>query len=377
MPLGIIILRIFSGANITMDTIDLRSDTVTHPTPAMRKAMAEAEVGDDVYGEDPTVNALQEYSADLLGKEAALFVTSGTQGNVVDCLTHCQRGAERIVGKQAHIFLHEAGAASVLGGISMNQLPVQPDGTLKLEEIEASIRDNSNPHSPKSRLICLENTQGGVGGVPISGKYISQVAELAHRRDLMLHVDGARLFNAAAALNDHPRELVKDADSVQICLSKGLAAPVGSLVVGSRDFIKRALHIRKMLGGGMRQAGVIAAAGLIALRDMRDRLTEDHENAQLLAEGLATVDGITVHPIHHRTNMVLFSISDAINNTEFVQAMKAHNIILRGGPHFRAVTHYWITREHIQFTVDAVRVFMSEHQAATKHSSSIVGQSIY
>ncbi len=333
-----------------MDTIDLRSDTVTHPTPAMRKAMAEAEVGDDVYGEDPTVNALQEYAADLLGKEAALFVTSGTQGNVVACLTHCQRGDELIVGKQAHIFLHEAGAASVLGGISMNQLPVQPDGTLKLDEIEASI---------------------------ISGKYISQVAELAHRRDLMLHVDGARLFNAAAALNVHPRELVKDADSVQICLSKGLAAPVGSLVVGSRDFIKRALHIRKMLGGGMRQAGVIAAAGLIALRDMRDRLTEDHENAQLLAEGLATVDGITVHPIHHRTNMVLFSISDAINNTEFVQAMKAHNIILRGGPHFRAVTHYWITREHIQFTVDAVRVFMSEHQAATKHSSSIVGQSIY
>src|SRR5712691_601983 len=183
-----------------METIDLRSDTVSHPTPEMRKAMAEAEVGDDVYGEDPTVNALQDYAADLLGKDAALFVTSGTQGNVVACLTHCQRGDELIVGKKAHIFQHEAGAASVLGGISMNTVQVQRDGTLDLAEIEASIRDANDPHNPKSRLICLENTQGGVGGVPITSSYTAQVAELAHQHQLMLHIDGARLFNAAAAL---------------------------------------------------------------------------------------------------------------------------------------------------------------------------------
>src|SRR4051812_41317669 len=213
-----------------METIDLRSDTVSHPTAEMRKAMFEAEVGDDVYGEDPTVNALQAYAADLLGKEAGLFVTTATQGNVIACLTHCQRGDELIVGKQAHIFQHEAGAASVLGGISMNQLQVQPNGTLNLPEIEAAIRDASNPHYPKTRLICLENTQGGVGGVPISAEYIAQVAGLARRHGLKLHVDGARLFNAAAALNVQARDLVKEADSVQICLSKGLAAPVGSLL---------------------------------------------------------------------------------------------------------------------------------------------------
>src|SRR3954471_7982412 len=211
-----------------MKTIDLRSDTVSHPTPGMREAMANAEVGDDVFGDDPTVNELQAYAADLLGKEDALFVTSGTQGNVVAVLTHCGRGDELIVGKQAHIFQYEVGAASVIGGISMNQVPVQPNGTLNLADIEGNIRDVGNIHFPLTRLVCLENKQGGVGGVPITAEYTAQVAEIAHYHGLKLHIDGARLFNAAAALKVHPRELVAGADSVQICLSKGLCAPVGS-----------------------------------------------------------------------------------------------------------------------------------------------------
>ena len=360
-----------------METIDLRSDTVSHPTPEMRRAMAEAEVGDDVYGDDPTVNVLQEYAAELLGKEAALFVTSGTQGNVVACLTHCQRGDELIVGKSAHIFRNEGGAASVLGGISMNQLQVRPDGTLDLDDIKANLRDVTNTHHPRSRLVCLENTQGGVGGVPISAEYTAQVADLAHSHGLLLHIDGARLFNAAAALDVNPRELVKGADSVQICLSKGLVAPVGSLVVGSKDFIDRARFVRKMLGGGMRQVGVLAAAGMIALRDMRERLKEDHRNAQLLADGLATIPGITIDPVHQRTNMVLFSIPDSIDNAEFVSAMKSQNIILRGGPHFRAVTHYWITSERIQIVLNAIRAFMADHNAQPQNSASVMGQRVY
>jgi threonine aldolase len=360
-----------------METIDLRSDTVSHPTAEMRKAMFEAEVGDDVYGEDPTVNALQAYAAELLGKEAALFVTTATQGNVIACLTHCQRGDELIVGKQAHIFQHEAGAASVLGGISMNQLQVQPNGTLNLPDIEAAIRDATNPHYPKTRLICLENTQGGVGGVPVSAEYIAQVGGVARRHSLKLHVDGARLFNAAAALNVQPSDLVKEADSVQICLSKGLVAPVGSLIVGSRDFIDRAVHIRKILGGGMRQAGIIAAAGLVALRTMRDRLKDDHQTAQMLADGLAAVPGITVHPVYQRTNMVMFSIPETVKSAEFVEALKAQNIILRGGPHFRAVTHYWITPERIKLVVAAIQSFMAEHHTEAANPASLMGQTVY
>ena len=350
-----------------MDTIDLRSDTVSHPAPGMREAMANAPVGDDVYGEDPTVNALQEYAAELLGKEAALYCPSATQGNVISVLTHCGRGDELIVGKQAHIFQFEVGAASALGGIIMNQLQVQPDGTLRLEDITGAIRDVNNIHFPLTRLICLENTQGGVGGVPITAEYTAQVGELAHSRGLKLHIDGARLFNAAAALKVPPRELVKHADSVQICLSKGLTAPLGALVVGSREFIDRALRNRKMLGGGMRQAGIVAAAGMIALRDMRERLVDDHATAQQLADGLATIEGVKVDPVHQRTNMVLFSIPSSVPAAEFVAAMQARNVILRGGPNFRAVTHYWITPERVEHVIAAMREVLAERVGATTH----------
>ena len=338
-----------------MDVIDLRSDTVTHPTPEMRAAMANAIVGDDVFGDDPTVNALQDYAATLLGKEAALFVASGTQGNVIACLTHCQRGEELIVGTEGHIFRWEVGAASALGGITMHQVAMQANGEMKLEDIAAAIRNSADVHHPITKLICLENTQGGMGGVPLSVDYVNRVADFACSHGLKLHIDGARLFNAAAALDVEPIELVRKADSVQICLSKGLCAPAGSLLLGTREFIGRGRRIRKMLGGGMRQAGVLAATGLIALKEMRSRLREDHEQAERLAQGLAAITGITVHPVHQRTNMVFFSIPDRVDPAKFVAAMKARNILLIGGPRFRAVTHYWITPERVEQVIAAVR----------------------
>ncbi len=317
--------------------------------------MANANVGDDVFGDDPTVNALQVYAAVLLGKEAALFVASGTQGNVIACLTHCQRGEELIVGKEGHIFRWEVGAASALGGIAMHQVAMQPNGEMKLEDIEAAIRNSADVHHPITKLICLENTQGGMGGVPLAAEYVGRIADFAHARGLQLHIDGARLFNAAAALDVEPIELVRKADSVQICLSKGLCAPAGSLLLGSEEFINRARRIRKMLGGGMRQAGVLAATGLIALKEMRTRLREDHEHAEQLAQGLAKISGITVHPVHKRTNMVFFSVPERIDSAKFIAAMKSKNILLIGGPRFRAVTHYWITPERVDQVVKAVR----------------------
>ncbi len=342
-----------------MKTIDLRSDTVSHPTPAMREAMANAAVGDDVYGEDPTVNELQAYAADLLGKEAALYMPTATMSNVAAALTHCRRGDELIISKKAHMFVYEQGAAAQLGGISMYPLDIRFDGTMLLEEIERAIRAD-DPHFPRTTLICLENTVHGAIATPITPDYTAQVGEIARKHGLKLHLDGARLFNAAAALKVQPRELAAPADSIQLCLSKGLCAPVGSLLVGSREFIGRALRTRKVLGGGMRQAGVIAAAGLVALRTMRDRLVEDHATAQQLADGLATIDGITVLPVHQRTNMVNFTIPDGVNVAEFVSALKERNIILRGGPTFRAVTHYWITPERVQYVVDTVREVMGQ-----------------
>lgn len=342
-----------------MDTIDLRSDTVTHPTPAMRKAMAEARVGDDVYGEDPTIIELQEYAADLLGKEAALYLPTATMSNLAAALTHCARGDQLIVSKKAHMFAYEAGGSSVLGGISMYPLDVQFDGTLRLDEIEGAICED-DPHFPHTRLVCLENTVHGAGGTPITAEYTAQVSDLAHRHGLVVHLDGARLFNAAAALGVEPRALAEPVDSVQLCLSKGLCAPLGSLLIGSRPFIAQALRVRKSLGGGMRQAGVVAAAGLIGLRDMRARLVEDHHTAQMLADGLASIEGVTVKPVHIRTNMVHFSIPDSVNVAAFVAGMTARNVTLRGGPHFRAVTHYWITPERVEHALQAMREVLSE-----------------
>src|SRR5829696_5555268 len=239
-----------------VDYIDLRSDTVTKPTPEMREAMAEAEVGDDVYRDDPTVNRLEELAAEMLGKESALFVPSGTMGNLIALLVHCQRGHEVIVGNQSHIYLNEAGGMSALGGIQPCPIHNQPDGTILLDDVLVSIR-TEDVHHPITRLVCLENTQNICGGVPLTAEYTRQAGELAHQNGLSLHIDGARIFNSAVAQNVSAKELVEPADSVMFCLSKGLAAPIGSILVGSHKFITRARHLRKMLGGGMRQAGIV------------------------------------------------------------------------------------------------------------------------
>jgi len=334
-----------------MDWIDLRSDTVTWPTAAMRQAMAEAEVGDDVFGDDPTTIRLEAAAAERLGKEAGLFVASGTMGNLVAVLAHCGRGDEAILGDRAHTFVYEAGGIAALGGVHPHPVPVQSDGTLPLDAIRAAIRDADNPHFPITRLIALENTQGTVGGIPLTRAYTDAVGEIAQAHGLALHIDGARIFNAATALGENVAELVAAADSVTFCLSKGLCAPVGSVLVGSREFVDRARRIRKQLGGGMRQVGVLAAAGLIALEQMTDRLRDDHENARLLAEGLAELPQIQLDLDRVQTNMVFFDLRpDApLTAPQLAERLRSSNILLMpmGERRFRAVTHYWVRHEHV------------------------------
>jgi len=339
-----------------MEYVDLRSDTVTKPTPEMREAMAEAEVGDDVYRDDPTVNRLEELAAEMLGKEASLFVPSGTMGNLIALLVHCQPGHEVIVGNLSHIYLNEAGGMSALGGIPPCPIQNQSDGTLALDDILASIR-TEDVHHPITRLVCLENTQNICGGVPLTPEYTRQVGDLAHRNDLFLHIDGARIFNSATAQNVSIRELVEPADSVMFCLSKGLAAPLGSMLVGTQQFIARARHIRKMLGGGMRQVGVIAAAGIISLEKMTKRLAEDHARAKKLADGLRQVKGLTVDKNSPYTNMVYLNLSDAVSvNAQLItQKMKDFGVLVdpENARRFRLVTHYWIDNAAVEKTISA------------------------
>ncbi len=336
--------------------IDLRSDTVTWPTPEMREAMYRAEVGDDVYGEDPSVNRLEAMAAERLGKEAALFVVSGTMGNLVALLTHCGRGDEVILGHRSHTFIYEQGGMAALGGIMPHTVPNQDDGTMRLNDIEAAIRGD-NVHYPRSRLVCLENTHNVCNGSPVTAEYTAQVARVAHEHGLGVHVDGARIFNAAAALEVNVRELVRDVDSVQICLSKGLCAPVGSLVCGSAAFIAEARRARKVVGGGMRQAGILAAAGIVALERIAPRMGEDHARAKQLAEGLAEIPGLEVAPV--ATNILYFGLTDAVERTpaEVSAALEERGVRILGrvGGRFRAVTHYWITDEDIERTISAVR----------------------
>jgi len=339
-----------------MQYIDLRSDTVTKPTPEMREAMAEAEVGDDVYGDDPTVNHLQEIAAEMMGKEAALFVPSGTMGNLLALLVHCQRGDEVIVGNQSHIYLNEAGGMSALGGVQACPIQNQSDGTLALEDILASIR-TEDVHHPITHLVCLENTQNICGGVPLTPAYTRQVADLAHQNNLVLHIDGARIFNAAVAQNVSVKDLVGSADSVMFCLSKGLVAPIGSLLVGTHKFIGRARHIRKMLGGGMRQVGVVAAAGIISLERMVNRLGDDHIRAKKLADGLRQVKGLVVDQDSPYTNMVYLNLADdvTINSKQVSEKMRELGILVdaENARRFRLVTHYWIEDGAVERTISA------------------------
>jgi len=343
-----------------MRRIDLRSDTMTRPTAAMRRAMADAEVGDDVFGEDPTVNRLQEIAADRLGKEAALLVTSGTMGNLVSLMAHCGRGAEIILGDQSHTFFFEQGGSAAVGGLHPHTLANQPDGTLPPEKIEAAVRGD-NVHFPRTELIVLENTQNLCSGYPLSTDYMRTVGAIARNHGVKVHVDGARLFNAAAALGVEARELAADADSVSICLSKGLAAPVGSLICGPQAFIDSALRMRKLLGGGMRQAGIIAAAGIVALTEMVDRLAEDHANAQKLAQGLANIRGLAIDPEHIKTNIVYFGVNgEKIGNRRLVAELEAGGVrMLPVGPdRVRAVTHYHISSEDIDHCLAVISEVM-------------------
>jgi threonine aldolase len=332
-----------------MKTIDLRSDTVTLPSQEMREAICHAELGDDVFGEDPTVNRLEQMAAERVGKEAGLLVVSGTMGNLVSVLTHCGRGAEVILGDRCHTFVYEAGGISALGGVHPHTVPNQPDGTLRLEDIEAAIRPD-NVHFPRTRLICLENTHNRCDGTPLTAQYTAQIVDLAHRHDLVVHLDGARLFNAAVALGVDARELTRGVDSLSFCLSKGLAAPVGSVVCGSRTFIAEARRTRKMLGGGMRQAGIIAAAGIVALDSMIDRIHEDHDNAARLAQGLAKIEGLSVDLTCVRTNIIYFDVTaKGLSGEELAKRLGARGVrVLSTGPaRLRAVTHYGITAEDI------------------------------
>ncbi len=339
-----------------MTFIDLRSDTVTLPTPEMRKAMAEAAVGDDVYGEDPTINRLQETAAKILGKEAGLFIPSGTMGNLTGILSQCTRGDEVILGDKSHTFLHEAGGISALGGVHSCQIPNQPDGTLKLADIEAAIR-SEDVHHPITRLISLENTQNRCGGTCLTAEYTRQVGEIAQRNGINLHLDGARLFNAAVALGIQASVLAAPADSVTVCLSKGLCAPVGSVLCGSEEFIRRAHRNRKLLGGGMRQAGVLAAAGLVALESMVDRLSEDHTRAKRLASELSEVPGLQIDLGGPQTNMVFVSLEDEVpySAAEIVSRLESHQVKVGdvAPRNFRLVTHYWIDDEAIDKAVAA------------------------
>ncbi|HSB89334.1 MAG TPA: low-specificity L-threonine aldolase [Anaerolineales bacterium] len=341
-----------------MRIVDLRSDTVTQPTPAMREAMARAEVGDDVFGDDPTVNRLQTMAAERLGKEAALFVPSGTMGNLAAVLSHCGRGDEAILGDQCHTFMYEAGGIAALGGVHPRTVLTNPDGTLPLRGIEEAIRTD-DVHFPITRLICLENTHNRCGGVALTAEYTRRVGALARDHGLRLHLDGARIFNAAAATGVEAKELAAAADSVMFCLSKGLAAPVGSMLVGSGEFIQRARRMRKQLGGGMRQVGVIAAAGIVALETMTQRLAEDHRRARRLAEGLRSIPGVALETDAPATNMVYFSLAAEapLDGAGMEKAMAADAIWIHAvGPRrIRLVTHNDIDDEGVERAIDAVR----------------------
>ncbi len=341
-----------------MDWIDLRSDTVTQPTPEMRQAMETAPVGDDVYGEDPSVNRLQELAAERMGKEAGLFVASGTMGNLAAILAHCGRGDEVILGDQAHTLLFEAGGISALGGVHSRQIPNKPDGTLDLDDIRSVIRPDDE-HQPITRLITLENTHNRCGGVPLTVEYTQAVGDLAREHNLWVHMDGARLFNAAAAIGVSAQELVAPADSVTFCLSKGLCAPVGSDICGSKEFIARAHRIRKQLGGGMRQAGVLAAAGIIALETIANRLDEDHTRARHLAEGLSEIPGIALDPGTPYTNMIFCSLREDVPlDADQVAAFLAERNVrvgIVGSRRFRIVTHYWIGDAEVDQAIAAFK----------------------
>ena len=331
--------------------IDLRSDTLTHPTQSMRDAMATAEVGDDVFQEDPTVQKLETLSAEKMGKEAALFVPSGCMGNLISLLSQCGRGDEILLGDRSHISLYEVGGVAALAGVHPRPLPNKNDGTISIDLLEKGIR-HSDIHCPPTRLICLENTQNFCQGSPITPEYMTEVREIANKFGLKIHLDGARIFNAAVALGVPVAKLTEKVDSVMFCLSKGLSAPVGSLVCGSSDFIVKARKARKMVGGGMRQVGHIAAAGLIAINEQVDRLQEDHDNAKFLASQLSDLDGIEVDVTRIKTNIIFFKLT-GIDGEVLLNQLEQNQIkiLMTDADVFRAVLHREVSKEQVQTVV--------------------------
>lgn len=335
--------------------VDMRSDTVTKPTEAMYKAMVAAEVGDDVFGDDPTVLALQAHVAELLGKEAGLFVPTGTMGNLIAVGVHCSgRGEEVITGRDSHMFFYEQGGASWLMGAVFNLLPNQPDGTLDLEAVRLASKNSEDAHHARAKLLSLENTQNRMGGKVLSLEYMAQASALCKELGMLLHIDGARLWNAAAKLGVPPADLCKGADTVTVCLSKALGAPVGSVLVGSAEFIRSAKRLRKALGGGMRQAGVLAAAGIYAVDNHRERLVEDHANAQHLGEGLAEL-GLKVIPA--ATNMVFWEVDNAPELTKAL-VCEGFKIMCQGPRRLRAIPNLHTTREDVENLVKTIRMLL-------------------
>ena len=343
--------------NLTSEKIDLRSDTVTLPSQEMLDAISKTELGDDVFSEDPTVNALEKKASIITGKEAALIVPSGTMGNLVSILVHCSRGDEVIVGDQAHTFLYEAGGISAFGGIHSRQLRNKDDGTIDIDEIANSIREE-NVHFPPTTLICLENTHNRCFGAAIKPNYVRQVAEIARKNNCKIHLDGARLFNAAVTLNLNIKELTKDVDSLTFCLSKGLSAPIGSIICGDANFIFKARHVRKALGGGMRQAGIIAKFGELALDSMIDQIKIDHQNAKLLAQGLFNLDSVNIDLDKIHSNIVYFRLHTA--NKDLLNKMKDKGILFfEVSPNrYRLVTHYGISADDIQQVLDTFKFLL-------------------
>ncbi len=340
-----------------MPTVDLRSDTITQPTDSMRRAMADAKVGDDVFGEDPTVNQLEKMAAEKTGKEAALFVASGSMANLVCLLAHCGRGDEIILGDQSHIFYYEQGSSAAVGGIHPRTVTNLPDGKIHKDDIKAAIRQD-NVHYPRTRLIVLENTHNRCNGNPLNSDYLQSIGNLAHSNGLKVHVDGARIFNASVSLGIDVQELAANADSLSFCLSKGLGAPAGSIVCGTYGFIEKARRARKLLGGGMRQAGILAAAGIVAIVEMVDRLVEDHANASRLAKGLAELKGLSIDPEVIKTNIVYFNISRKnISAEELADRLKQEGVLLMAtGPmQLRAVTNYHITTSDIECVLSVLQ----------------------
>ncbi|MGH2450837.1 MAG: GntG family PLP-dependent aldolase [Candidatus Limnocylindria bacterium] len=358
---------------MTQRILEFRSDTFTKPTPAMRRAMADAEVGDDQYGEDPTVARLEQRSEEIVGKEAALFVPSGMMGNLCGVLSQAERGEEVVLGDMAHIYQNEMGSFAVLGGLHGRTVPNR-DGLPALEDVAAAIRPSGGPF-PRTALVCLENTHNGCGGSVITAEQTKAVADLAHRHGAKVHLDGARIFNAAAALGVEAAALCAPVDTVQFCFSKGLAAPIGSILCGPKDTIAKARRVRKILGGAMRQSGVIAAAALVALETMRDRLAEDHANAKALAEGLAGLPGVRIDPARIVSNIVSFEIDPpAMDVGAFQKACADQGLRISryfgNSPRLRMLTHNDVGRAEVDA---ALRVVAGVLAPARRPAGAVAG----